>query len=88
LTFDDGGREHQGTTHAKVGENRCDAVSRWPALGRWSSRGITCGAATKGANIGFTSVFVEILAQGSSIYRGFGSMIWCACMTPSQTPLI
>jgi hypothetical protein len=37
----------------------------------------------KGVNLGFASVFFEILAQGPSIYRGFGSMISCACRTPS-----
>jgi hypothetical protein len=39
----------------------------------------------KGANLGFALVFFEILAQGPSIYRGFGSMISCACRTPSPS---
>jgi hypothetical protein len=63
-------------------------MSRWPTSGRWSSGCVTRGAVTKGVNLGFASVFDEILAQGSSIYRGFGSMISCACRTPSPTPLI
>jgi hypothetical protein len=63
-------------------------VSRWLASGHWSSGGITRGAAMKGANLGFALVFDEIPARGSSIYRGFGSMISCACRTPSPTPLI
>jgi hypothetical protein len=42
----------------------------------------------KGANPGFASVFNEILAQGSSIYRGFGSMVSCTCRTPSPSHLI
>jgi hypothetical protein len=63
-------------------------VSRWPALGRWSSGGVTHGTVMKGENLGFASVFDEILARRSSIYRGFGSMISCACRTPSPTPLI
>jgi hypothetical protein len=42
FTFGDAGKEHQGTTHDKVGQNRCDVVSRWPASGRWSSGSITC----------------------------------------------
>jgi hypothetical protein len=61
-------------------------VGRWPTSGRWTSGGFTHGAATKGANLGFASVFDEILARGSSIYRGFGSMISCACRTPSPIP--
>jgi hypothetical protein len=39
----------------------------------------------KGANLGFALVFFKILAQGPSIYRGFGSMILCACRTPSPS---
>jgi hypothetical protein len=42
----------------------------------------------KGANLGFALVFIEILAQGSSIYRDFGSMVSCACWTPSPSHLI
>jgi hypothetical protein len=38
------------------------------------------------ANLGFASVFDEILARGSSIYRGFESMISCTCRTPSPIP--
>jgi hypothetical protein len=34
---------------------------------------------TKGANLGFVSVFFEILAQLPSIYRGFGLIISCVC---------
>jgi hypothetical protein len=63
-------------------------VSRWPASGRWSSGGVTHGAAMKGVNLGFASIFDEIPAWGSSIYRGFGSMISCSCRIPSLTPLI
>jgi hypothetical protein len=88
LTFGDGGGEHQGIAHDEVGQNRCGVVSRWPTSGRWSSGGITRGAAMKGENLGFASVFDEILARGSSIYRGFESMISCTCRTPSPTPLI
>jgi hypothetical protein len=86
--FGDGGGEHQGTAHDEVGQNRCGLVSRWPASGRWSSGGVTHGAAMKGVNLGFASIFDEIPARGSSIYRGFGSMISCSCRTPSPTPLI
>jgi hypothetical protein len=39
----------------------------------------------KGANLGFASVPFKILALGPSIYWGFGSMISCACRTPSPT---
>jgi hypothetical protein len=88
LTFSDGDGKRQGTAHDEVGQSRCDIVSRWPASGRWSSGGITCGAATKGVNLAFASNFDEILAWGSSIYRGFGSMILCVCRTLSPTPLI
>jgi hypothetical protein len=63
-------------------------VSRWSASGHWSSRGVTRGASTKGVHLGFASIFDEISAQGSSIYRCFGSMISCACKTPFPTPLI
>jgi hypothetical protein len=42
----------------------------------------------KGENLGFASVFNKILAQGPSIYRDFGSMISCTCMTPSPSLLI
>jgi hypothetical protein len=87
-TFGDGGGEHQGTAHDEVGQNRCGVVSRWPTLARWSSGGVTRGAATKGAILWFALVFEEILARGSSIYMGFGSMISCTCRTPSPGPLI
>jgi hypothetical protein len=63
-------------------------VSRWPASGHWSSGGVTRSAATKGANLGFASVFDEIPDRGSSICRGFGLMISCVCRTPSPSPLI
>jgi hypothetical protein len=52
--------------------------------GRWSSGGVTHGAVMKGVNLGFALVFDEIPIRGSSIYRGFGSMISCACRTPSN----
>jgi hypothetical protein len=71
-------REHQGTAHDEVGQNMYGVVSRWLASGHWSSGGVTRSVATKGANIGFALVFDEILAQGSSIYRDFRSMILCA----------
>jgi hypothetical protein len=87
-TFGDNGREHQGTTHDEVRQNRCGVVSRWPVSGRWSSGGVTRGEATKGVNLAFASVFDEIPARGSSIYRGFGLMILCVCRTPSPPPLI
>jgi hypothetical protein len=63
-------------------------VSRWPASGHWSSGGVTRSATTKGANLGFASVFDEIPDRGSSICRGFGLMISCVCRTPSPSPLI
>jgi hypothetical protein len=63
-------------------------VCSWLALGRWCSRGITHGAVMKGENLGFASVFYETPARGSSIYRGFGSMISCTCRTPSPSHLI
>jgi hypothetical protein len=69
-------------------QNGCDVVCSWLALGRWCSRGITHGAVMKGENLGFASVFYETPARGSSIYRGFGSMISCTCRTPSPTHLI
>jgi hypothetical protein len=49
---------------------------------------VTRGAATKGVNLGFALVFDEIPAPGSSLYRGFKSMISCVCRTPSPTPQI
>jgi hypothetical protein len=87
-TFGDGGGEHQGTTHNEVWQNRCNIVSRWLVSGRWSSGGITCNVVMKGVNLGFASVFYETPARGSSIHRGFRSMISCAGRTPSPTPLI
>jgi hypothetical protein len=69
-------------------QNGCGVVRRWLASGHWSLGGITRGAVMKGANLGFASVFDEIPARGSSIYRGFGSMISCACRTPSLAHLI
>jgi hypothetical protein len=41
--------------------------------------------AMKGVNLGFATGFFEISAQGPSIYRDFGLMISCACMTPSPS---
>jgi hypothetical protein len=81
LTFGDCDREIQGTTHEEVGQNRCGKVNRSPTSGSWSSGSGTRGAAMKGANLGFASVFNEILARGSPIYRGFRSMISCASRT-------
>jgi hypothetical protein len=84
-TFDNGGGELQGMTHDKVGQNRCGAGCRTPALGWWSSRSVTRGVAMKGANLGFASRFFKTLAQGPSIYRDFGLMISCTCRTPSPS---
>jgi hypothetical protein len=39
----------------------------------------------KGVNLVFALVSFKILALGPSIYRGFGSLISCACRTPSSS---
>jgi hypothetical protein len=41
-----------------------------------------------GVNLGFASVSFKIPALGPSIYRGFESLILCACRTPSPSSLI
>jgi hypothetical protein len=84
-TFGDGGGMLRGLAHDKVGPNGCDAECRTPASGRWSSRSVTRGVVMNGANLGFTSVFLEIPAQIPSIYRGLGLIISCVrrALSPS-----
>jgi hypothetical protein len=84
-TFDDGGGTLQGSAHDKVGPNGCGMERRTLALGRWSSRSIICGMATKGVNLGSVSVFFETMVQLPSIYRGFGLIISCACRALSPS---
>jgi hypothetical protein len=83
--FGDGGGTLRGSAHDKVGPNRCDVECRTPASGRWSLRSVARGVAVKGANLGFISVFFEILVQLSSIYRGFRLIISCACRALSPS---
>jgi hypothetical protein len=85
-TFDDGGGTLQGLAHDKVGPKGCGAECRTPASGGWSSSSVARDVAMKGLNLGFVSVFFEILAQLPSIYRGFGLIISCACraLSPSS----
>jgi hypothetical protein len=84
-TFGDGGGMLQGSTYDKVGTNGCGAECRTSASGRWSLRSVACGVATKGVNLGFVSVFFEILVQLPSIYRGFRLIISCACRALSPS---
>jgi hypothetical protein len=87
-TFSDDSGELQGIAHDKVGQNGCGTGCRSPTSGWWSSSSVTCGAVMKGVNLGFASLFNEIMYQGSSIYRGFGLMISCMWRTPSPSHLI
>jgi hypothetical protein len=84
-TFGDGGGKLQGMAHDKVGQNGCGVGCRTSASGWWKSRSVAHGTAMKGVNLGFASIFFKILAQGPSIYRGFGLMISCVCRTTSPS---
>jgi hypothetical protein len=84
-SFGDGGGMLQGPAHDKVGPNGCSAERRTIASSRWSSRSVARGVATKGANLGFVSIFFEIPMQLPSIYRGFGFIISCVCRALSPS---
>jgi hypothetical protein len=75
----------QGLAHDMVGPNGCAVEHRTPALGRWSSRSVARGVASKGVNLGFVSVFIEIPVQLPSIYRSFGLIISCTCRALSPS---
>jgi hypothetical protein len=63
----------------QVGPNGCDAERRTPTSGRWCSRIVACDVTMKGVNLGFVSIFFEILAQLPPIYKGSELIISCAC---------
>jgi hypothetical protein len=83
--FGDSGGTLQGSSHDKVGTNRCGAKCRTPALGRWSSRSVARGVVMKGAILWFVPVFFEILVQLPSIYWSFRLIISCACRALSPS---
>jgi hypothetical protein len=87
LIFGDGGGKHQGAAHNEAGQNGCGVSCRSPTLGCWSLRSFSHGAAMERGYLGLASVFHEISAWGSSIYRGFGSMILCVRRTLSPSHL-
>jgi hypothetical protein len=83
--FGDSGGTLQGSSHDKVGTNRCGAKCRTPALGRWSSRSVARGVVMKGVILWSVSVFFEILVQLPSIYWGFRLIFSCACRALSPS---
>jgi hypothetical protein len=82
-TFSDGGGALQGSAHDKVEPNGCGVECRTPASGWWSSRSVAHGVVMKEVNLGFASVFFEILAQMPFIYRGSRLIFSCACRAQS-----
>jgi hypothetical protein len=87
LTFGDGGRELQGAAHNVAGQNGCGASCRSPTSGCWSLRCFSHGAAMNRATLGWLQFSSKFRLGGSSIYRGFGSMIPYVCRTLSPSHL-
>jgi hypothetical protein len=76
---------HQGTAHDEVGQNGYGALRRWPALGCWSSGGVTRGTSMKGVDLGFRLLQEEIRGDVAVIYRASCSMISQAVGTLSPS---